>query len=807
MPMLLDIKYALRLLLKTPKFTALTLFVLVGGLTISLFTFSFLYSMLYKPLNLPQGESIRRISVAIDHHEGGIPGYEFSQVRDELQSFSEIGLFDSVDVRLSIGDAGKTIRGSYVEKDVFKFSRTKPIMGREFAIDDMQASANPVTVISHYTWTNEFQSDPNILGKKIRINDRATSVIGVMPDGYGFPINARLWLPIPDRLTKLAAESNIHLQGYARVKSGISDENASGEMSHAMNIVYQQTAKLYDKEEGEVSIILHTFPQAQTNGDGGLVFTFFNLIAFSILLLACINTGNLLLARAIERQKETAIRAAIGAPVNRLTLELMWEGIIITLLGSILSLLLVADLLDFTEVVFHSAFHDNLPFWWHWGMDLPTLSMALFFTLVTIFLASYIPARRSANQDINVTLRDGTRGAQSKKSGKTFKFLVTVQICIISLLMLIGSFSAFISQYLLNIETKENYSQIINGQLYLSEDKYKLPEQQTQFYGSLLNRLKSKQNVTDAVLMGYFGEQQYSIDDISRLDASQQNQVNVVSLIGNVDFYGPKLLQGRHLDSRDNANSRKTALISQSMAKRLWQNDSAIGQRVRLTINQQDEWVYIVGIIENLLDETPLIVTGSDAGDKLYLSGYQFPKSYQMINYHYSGELDQAEETFYQVLFSIDRNIEPLWLEPAEENMDVIRKSMKITSNITFGVGAFALLLALTGIYGLTANAINRRAHEIGIRRAVGASDKDVIYMFLKQGSRQLYIGLGLALFMYALVAYVFNNFSGGGLPSELFIIIALVVSTILSLVVMAAIYIPTKRAVAMEPSTSLRYQ
>jgi predicted permease len=805
--MLLDIKYAFRLLLKTPKFSALTLFVLVGGLSISLYTFSFLYTMVYKQLPLPEGESIRRLSISTNHDGRRIPAYEFLEIRNGLESFSEIGVYVSASHRLSVDDAGKTLRTTFVEPDIFEFSRTKPFMGRALNADDMLTSAAPVSVMSYHTWKNDFNADPNIIGEEIRLNDTLTTVIGVMPEGYGFPINTRIWIPIPESLTNLLPQSQNNIQVYARLKPGINEVQAETEINQAINLIYQQTAKAYQKEEGELNASLNTFPHAQTDGDGNLMFTFFNLVAFFILLLACINTGNLLLARAIERQKETAVRAALGAPIGRLTLQIMWEGIIITLLGSTLAILLVAELLDFTETIFHSSFEDGLAFWWHWGMDMPTLLMALGFTLVTIFLASFVPAWRTANQDINVTLRDGTRGALGKKAGKMTKSLVTIQIFIISILMLMGSFSAFISQFLLSIETKEDFSQIISGQMLLPTDKYSNSDQQRLFFETFHTRIKSKANITNSVVLGFLGEKTVYLDDANLIDSGVEDTVDVISLIGTTDFYGPKLLEGRHLDSRDNTNSRKTAMISQSMAKHYWPESSPLEQRIKLNINEKDEWVYIVGIMEDILDEIPEIVTSRDAMNRVYLSGRQFTRSYQFIYSQYTGDTDKAEESFYQVLFSIDRNIEPLRVEPAEQNRDMMRKMMQVTSDITFGVGAFALLLALTGIYGLTSNSVNRRSHEIGIRRAVGATDSDVISMFMKQGSSQLLIGLGFALFLFGLIAYVFNNFSGAGIPSALYLSLAVGVSIGLSMVVMAAIYIPTKRAVRMEPSTALRYE
>lgn len=807
MSILLDIKYALRLLLKTPRFTALTIFVLVGGLSISLYTFSFLYTLVYKELPLPEGESIRNLSIETNGSGRRVPAYEFLQVRKNLESLSEVGIYDSMLQRLSIGDAGKTVNTTFVERDIFEFSRTGLLMGRGFSEADMSPSATPVAVLSYYTWQNEFKADPKVLTKEIRINNVLTSVIGVMPEGYGFPVNTRIWLPIPESLTKLPPSSTNNIQVYARVKKGISETQAEGEIAQAMNVVYQQTAKLHQKEEGKLTATLMTFPHSRTDGEGNIMFTFFNLVAFFILLLACINTGNLLLARAIERQKETAIRAALGAPIGRLTLQIMWEGIIITLLGSTLALLLVAELLDFTETLFHSKFGGGLAFWWHWGMDLPTLLMALGFTLITLFLASFIPSWRAANQDINVTLRDGTRGAQGKKAGRMSKILVTTQIFIISLLMMMGSFSAFISQFLLSIETNENFSQVMRANIYLPEDKYLEDQQLLAYFETFKQRLETKSNVTTALVKTFVSSEEIYVEDANLIGSGQPSTVDVDSLIGNMDFYGPKLLQGRHLDSRDNANAMKAAVISQSTAERYWPETSPLEQRIRLNINDKQEWFTVVGVIENLLTEAPELLSTGDANDRVYVSGYQFPQRYQAVLYKYVGEQVAAEESFYQVILSLDKNIEPSRHEPAEQNMSTMKDMMQVTSDLTFGVGAFALMLALTGIYGLTSNSVNRRAHEIGIRRAVGATDRDVISMFLKQGSVQLVIGLGLALFLFSLIAYLFNNFSGAGIPSVLYLVLAVSVSIALSLVVMTAIYIPTKRAVQMEPSTALRYE
>ena len=346
MSAILDIKYALRLLFKAPKFTAMTLSVLVGGLSISLFTFSFLYSTLYKSLPLPEGETALSFSTEtigisnnIDPNQILLSAYEFSQIAQTQDTLSEFGLYDARDVRLSFDDAGKNVPASYVDGGFFRFSRTPPLMGRSIQAEDMRAGAPPVTVISYETWQNELAANSDVLTMSINLNDVLTNIIGVMPRGYHFPGVAKIWLPLAQATIDTGQESSVYFSAYARVKDNVSIEQAATQLTHSLDQLYQQSVELYNRPVADKVVHLRTFPMDQVNGLGNTIFTFLNIIAWSILVLACINVGNLLLARSIERQKETAIRAALGASSKRLVSQLMWEGIIITVLGGVLSVL------------------------------------------------------------------------------------------------------------------------------------------------------------------------------------------------------------------------------------------------------------------------------------------------------------------------------------------------------------------------------------------------------------------------------------------------------------------------------------
>jgi predicted permease len=814
MSAIIDIKYALRLLFKAPKFTAMTLSVLVGGLSISLFTFSFLYSTLYKSLPLPEGETALSFSTEalgisnnLDPNQNLISAYEFSQIAQTQDTLSEFGLYDARDVRLSFEDAGKNVPASYVDAGFFNFSRTAPLMGRSIQLEDMQAGATPVAVISYETWQNELTANNDVLTMSINLNDVLTNVIGVMPRGYNFPGVAKIWLPISQSTINSGPDSSAYFAAYARVKNEVSIEQASKELSHSLDQLYQQLVELYNRPVAEKIVHLRTFPMDQVNGLGNTIFTFLNIIAWSILVLACINVGNLLLARSIERQKETAIRAALGASSKRLVSQLMWEGIIITVVGAILSVLLVGAALDFTDVVLHSWMPNNMVFWWHWGMDVETLGMAVGFTLVTIFLSSFLPAWRSANQDINATLRDGTRGALSKKAGRISRLLVTIQVFFVATLMLIGALTGYITQNFINLDIGDDYTDVMRATVTLPVDKYTTAQEQVLLYQNLLSRIKNDPQVVDANANNYAGYYPLTLAGFDYNDDGEKPNVDTFSVIGNTEFVGLKLIAGRHLNDRDTVNGRKVALISQSMANRYWPGESALEKNINLNILDKEESLFVVGVLSNRIN--PRSIFGQlDSQDEVYISGLQFIQRAQSIYYKTLLTHIKAEQIFYRALFQTDRNIElERAVTRADRNRNIMRDTMRLTSRVTFGTGFFALMLALVGIYGLTANSVAQRTHEIGIRRAVGATDSNIVSMFMKQGIAQLTIGLGLALVVFALMSFGFHEFAQGLLPSYLYFLLALAVTVGLSGIVLLAIYAPTKRAVLMEPSSALRYE
>ena len=466
-----------------------------------------------------------------------------------------------------------------------------------------------------------------------------------------------------------------------------------------------------------------------------------------------------------------------------------------TYLGNrgVLSVLLVGAALDYTQIAFHSWNGGVSPFWWRWGMDAATLSMALVFTLATIFLTAFLPAWRASRQDINETLRDGTRGAQSKRAGKLSRILVSCQVFLVTTLILIGSVAAIISHKMINIETGDDYTHVMNARVHIPEHKYLEPKQQLGVIQDLLQRVEQNPNVTGVISSSWFLEQS-KVRVSNQQDVSELTHImmDTMAVIGDTATIGINLVTGRALDNRDSLSSRKTVLISQSMANRYWPGESVLEKTLEIEIDGTFETFYIVGVVTNRINIRNLF-GALDSADEIYLSGLQVISPLHFLYYRTEAGTVDADEIFYQALFDVDRTIEmkdPV--EPADRNRNKLREMMQLVALVTYGTGAFALLLAIVGIYGITANAVAHRTHEIGIRRAVGANDKNIILMFLKQGARQLYTGVGLALVLFALVSFGFHRFTEALFPISLYFVIVAPVVIGLTMIVGLAILAPS---------------
>ena len=802
-----DLKYALRLLRKTPFFSAMTMLVLAGGLAVSLYTYGLLNTALYKALPIAGGDRV----VRVEGRSGSVltqtvNAYELSQVTPRLTQLEAVGIVSDTDVELTDRELSQMVPTTYGPSDLFDFTGVKPERGRGFLPGDSVEGAEAVTVISHALWQSAFAGTPDIVGHIVRVNRKPVRIVGVMPDGFGFPIWSRLWLPMPRAQAQPANETaSGEVSVYARLAPGASEASATIELGALLADQRRAHPRVNGDAYDYDTLALETFPMSVAGGDAGRVaFAVLNLVAGFIMLLSCVNVGNMLLARTQMRLKEMAVRVAIGAPRRRLLWQMMAESLLICVAGGILALLLVAWWLRATDRFLH-AWSDRLPFWTHWGGDVPAVLMTVGVVVFAVFVVAVVPTWRVLGIPCTTLLHDGTRGARSRLSGRLSRVLVTVQVVLIAVVLILGGAMTFVAYRTAHADPGIDGERLLAMDLTApnTEDS---PLRQARYHDRLLGLLRADPTVEAAVLWSVAGNRRFAVDGQSfPLPENYPEATIRVSSDAPVNI-AARLVDGRLFDARDNANGSHSALVSKTLADRYWPGVSPVGRSIQLLDHdgKLHERRIVVGVLGDVLDDGQMTQADTRAATAVYVPFDQAPRASTRFLVRYRGDEPAARAALLNLA----------WQASAGPGVTVDRytamrdRTVAMSRNLA-GLfvysGMFALILALTGIYGMCSQDVFGRTQEVGLRRAIGASDASIRKLFLGQGGRRLAIGLGLALAIAGVGLSLLSRLAGLGVVVP--VAIGIGVLALISLLVGIATYLSCQQILRGEPAEALRYE
>jgi predicted permease len=810
-----DLKYAFRLLKKQPVFSLLAIVVLAGGLAVSLYTFALLQTALYKQLPLPDGDGVITVrSTSVTGSE--LFTFEIQQMRSRLTKIQELGLYRESSVTLTEQDVSRSVNATLAEPSIFEFTRTLPSQGRGLQPADSIDGAEPVAVIGHSLWQSHFAGDPKILERVVRVNNVARRIVGVMPDGYAFPVRAQMWLPLSQgELNAPAYAAGGGLPGvvsvYGRLASGATSAEAVSEVNALLRDVRQQYPRRANEGYAYDAVEVLTFQRAYL-GNGGLVlFAVLNLVAQAILLLACANVGNMLLARTNERSAEIAVRVALGAPRWRLIGQMMMESLIISVLGGGIALLLAAWWLRGTDRVLHSL-NQSLPYWMHWGLDGRAIAASIAFVLLAVLLVAALPIFTATGVQSASLLREGTRGAQSRANGRITRFLVTLQIVLISLVMVAGGALTVIARRFVNVDFGIKTERLLFLQAYPPESVLKAPIDQLdkelrRFDQRLLTELRADGTVEAVMLWTQTGDDVFTVDNAKYADISDYPQASVVVSSDAPVQLGATLLEGRYFDHRETVGGAKSVLVSKTLAETYWPGASAIGRSIRFMGQggKPGQPQTVVGVVSDVLDPARVLQINRRAYTSLVLppnaERYKSPGDFLI---RHQGNEAETRLALQRVVERLGGTLAQPIVPYTEELENAVRLAGAMTGAFE-AAGLFALLLGLTGIYALCRNEVVRRTQEIGLRRAVGASERSISRLLLRQSARRLLIGLLLGAGLSVIALFALLKFAALGLMT-LFVIGLSVVATI-SLLVASSSYFSSRSVLRGEPSEALRYE
>jgi len=805
-----DIHYALRLLAKKPGFTLLTTLVMAVGVGLSVFLFSMFNTMLFKDLPFNDSDRLVRFHITQDGVEvqNGIGLHDYTDIKTALEGVELFGAYKELNVNASGRDGARRYRAVKTEASIFQLSRTAPLLGREFSAQDNLPGNEEVVVIGYEVWQSQFGGDKKIIDQTLRIDGESHRIIGVMPQGYWFPDNTDLWLPL--RLDPGAIErgKGDKLAGVALLEKNY----AQAEINRQLNVIMQRIAARYPEINKGVGTYVNAF-QRGVEQDGIEVVYSMQIAALLILLLASINVGNLLYSRAIERSKETAIRVALGAPRARLISQMLWESAIICSLGGLIGLLVLAWGLEVVAVTVATFFPDKPAFWWNFGIDAYTLKIFFGFVVCTILATGLLPAWKSSGADFNAVLRDGTRGALGKKSGRLNRILVISEI-FLSMTVLIAAATMVVGAYKVSFaDFGVNNKNILTARLLLGDTQYESPEQKSQFVSALVSQLENtvgigKVMIATALPADWGWTPRIAIEgkEYTQAQENAYPKANYIMLTPDtLTKLGVELKAGRFFNSGDEGMGKTTVIVTDSFAAAHFPDGSALGKRLRVVdaISHAYQWLTIVGVVNHTLY--------GDANNEaaklpsVFRPFTQTPKNDFTIAVEMKTDRAAVIRALRTSVAAIDPELPLFQIEDYADKMKRNAAPIRFISSIFMIFGVAAVVLAGTGIYGVMSNTISQRTQEIGVKRALGAQDEQITRQFLLTGIKQLLWGGIPGVVAGCAMAFAMAHVIG--IAAADLIVIAATMISIIAAVVIIATYLPTRRALQLEPGDALRYE
>jgi putative ABC transport system permease protein len=789
-----DIRYAFRLLARSPGFSLLTVLVLAGGLGLSTFTFSFLYTGMMRPLPLSEGDRIVRLTRIQDGlRRTQVDVVDVRMLRESMRTVHELGAYTKREVIVGREGDRRVLTTTVTDPTLFKVARTPALMGRALVPSDAEPGAEPVMVLSYRSWNVAFAGERDVVNAHVTVNGVSTRVVGVMPEGFGFPVAQDAWTPLPATMGASALAGSEYLSMFGRLAPGATQAQAAAEATSLLQaaLVARDTS---EQAAARMGMVVESFPAAQIGEERTLAFASMNVLAALILLLSLVNAATLLSARANERVRETAVRLALGASRGRLVMQGMWEGIILCLIAGIIGTAAVAWGLDAITSWTQAKMPDNLAFWWVWRMDLVTLLAAGAFVTVAIAVLGSVVSVRAIRTNVREVMQDsGARGG-SRREGRLTRVLVAMQVTAVTVLMFVGVLSGVMARRVVTIDPGYDPTNLLQTALIPAPHRYPTVDARHEVYRLVQTGLAEHRALDRVMVRNQLAEQRTERGRFATLEASATSVLptaHIVAASGAMSALGIDLVEGREFTLSDDRTRAPVALISQSLAAGHWRGRSPVGAQVRLAgVGDTLQWRTIVGVVGDIPYGDPL--SRDRTPDAIYVPVLQVDVPFVNVIVHHSATELAGRQALHEVFGAVDPLLVPGYVFRAQEVIDQVGL---ITTGMTKLFGScfvFALLLAVAGTYGLMSRSIGLRTREIGVRRALGASDAMATRMLLAQGARQLGVGTLVAAPILVVVGAASTHFLPLG--AMLTATAGVLVSASIIAVVLAATWLPTRK-------------
>jgi putative ABC transport system permease protein len=743
-----DLRLGGRALAKRPGSAVAAVVALGTGIGLCTMMFSIIYGVYFRGLGVPEADRlliIYRADPARGYNELWVQQHDFYDWREEQRSFQGLAGYYFGTVNLSGTEGPERFSGGFVSANAFDLLRERPILGRSFQVGD-DAPGAPLSVLLGYrVWEDRYGADPGVLGKVVKVNGEQAAIIGVMPEGFRFPHDQDLWVPLRDeRSLHEERDAGPSFRVFGRLQDGVGRQQGQREF----DLIAERLGREYPDTNQGIGVRLVTFVEANTSPFMAVGFGTMLLATVLVLLIACSNVANLLLARAVLRTRECAVRTAIGASRFHAVIPFFSEAVLLSATGAIAGV----GLAYLSVGVFRGATADvSWPYYMQVKVDLPILGFVVLLGVLASLVSGLAPAVRVLKTDVSTVLKDEARGSSSFELGKLSRALVVGEVALsLALLVAAGLMGKSIARL---GDRGFNFAgdDVFTGRIQLLGREYDAEQARIQFYRDLLARLKAIPGVESAALGSELpgrgaALRRFAVEGASYAAYRDHPVARRAAVTpGFFEALDAGLLRGRSFEVRDDEEAPGVAIVNQRFADLYFPGENPIGRRIReVTRAGAGEWKTIVGLAPNLKIEG--FYPGQDS------AGYYVPLAQHAVSY--AGIAVEAR-TGRAVALAADlrRAVEvgdpeiPVYeMRTLDEVIDRQTWAYRVFGALFVVFGFAALFLASVGLYGVLAFAVNRRTHEFGIRMALGAQAANVVGLVLRQGAIQLAIGLALGL-------------------------------------------------------------
>jgi len=805
-----DLRFAVRLLAKDRWFTAVAAVALVLGIGVNNTVFTIVNSVLIR--GLPFDDPDRIMSLGTRDARGsdrGLSWLEFQDWRESAKSFAGISAFSGATMNVSDeGRAPERFGGPYISANAFSLIGEKPILGRDFRPDEDKPGAAPVVILGNGIWKNRYGSDPNVIGRTIKVNELAVTVVGVMPPGFRFPVNADMWIPAV-HLAGLADQKRDarNFEVFGRLAPGVTQPRALAELS----AIAARLSHDFPDTNKDLRPTVMTFNERYNGGTIRLIFlTLMGAVGF-VLLIACANVANLLLARSAGRAREISVRVSLGATRSRIVRQLLVESVLLAIVSGVFGF----GLSIVGIRLFDAAVADvGKPYWIQFTLDGRVFGFFATVCLATGLIFGLAPALHVSRTDVNETLKDGGRSGSGVRARRWTSALIVVELALTVVLLAGAGYMVRSFWTLYRREAGIETSRLLTLRLQLPNRKYPTPAARQDFFDRLDRRLAALGNVhgatvtTNAPMTGGNGRQM-TVE--GRPAAGEQPPIVTQVLIGSRYFetLGLTLVRGRNFDESDGTPGHETAIVNQRFVAVHFPNEDPIGQRIRLTNEAPPGAPAPTPTIVTIVGISPTVRQANfqqvlpDA--VIYRPLRAQPPPFAVLLARSVGEPAGLTPAIREEVRAIDSDLPLFNIMTLDAMLAQGRYMFEVIGTMFATFACIALALSAVGLYAVTAYSVSQRTQEIGVRMALGAQPAQVRWLIVRGGLVQLAIGLTIG---------IAGGFGVGRLLGSVLVqspardaVTLTSIALLLVAVSVAACYWPARRATRLDPVTALRYE